>query len=182
MDPRNRADEALARASSRGAFVVTPDNATSPMDASSTVRIPREIIDGADDPDSTVIIPQPPPEQPPSEQPSSQWSSPQSSTRRADESDVGWPPDDRQQYGRAQHDHTQHGRALYDPPDYGQPQYGSPRYGNLRYDDPEHPQSRHMRVPPGHEEPPPNPYDAQRGPNEFGPLGPQAHRRPDRSH
>ena len=38
MDPRLRADEALARARARGAFVVTPDNATSPMDAANTVR------------------------------------------------------------------------------------------------------------------------------------------------
>ncbi len=61
MDPRNRADEALARARARGAFVVTPDNATSPMDSSSTVRIPRETVRGADrddlDPESTVVIP-----------------------------------------------------------------------------------------------------------------------------
>ena len=60
MDPRIRADEALARARSRGAYIVTPDNATSPMDASSTVRIPRNIISGADaqDPNSTAVFPQ----------------------------------------------------------------------------------------------------------------------------
>ena len=61
MDPRLRADETLARARARGAFVVTPDNATSPMDASTTVRIPREVVDGAreeQDPD-TVVLPHP---------------------------------------------------------------------------------------------------------------------------
>ncbi|HEY8372228.1 MAG TPA: hypothetical protein VIL00_05745 [Pseudonocardiaceae bacterium] len=71
MNPRERADELLARARSRGAFVVTPDDATSPMDAASTVQIPRIVIDAADssgaddpaksrqdvDPDSTVILP-----------------------------------------------------------------------------------------------------------------------------
>ncbi|WP_019855394.1 hypothetical protein [Actinopolyspora mortivallis] len=58
MDPRNRADEALARSRARGAFVVTPDSATSPMDAAQTVRIPRETVrelDGAD-PNSTTVI------------------------------------------------------------------------------------------------------------------------------
>jgi hypothetical protein len=64
MDPRDRADEILARASARGAFVITPDNATSPMDASATVRIPRELINGSgqQDPNSTAAIPQSPPE------------------------------------------------------------------------------------------------------------------------
>ena len=58
MDPRSRADELLARARARGAFVVTPDNMTSPMDASSTVRIPRATIAEASgaDPDSTMVI------------------------------------------------------------------------------------------------------------------------------
>ena len=50
MDPRLRADEALARARARGAFVVTPDNATSPMDLSTTQRIPRDVL-GTDDGD-----------------------------------------------------------------------------------------------------------------------------------
>ncbi len=55
MDPRNRADETLARARARGAFVVTPDNATSPMDASTTQRIPRNVIASGDaDPDPTL--------------------------------------------------------------------------------------------------------------------------------
>jgi hypothetical protein len=60
MDPRRRADEALARASARGAFVVTPDNATSPMDSSATVRIPRETItQGSEpDPEDTAAFPQ----------------------------------------------------------------------------------------------------------------------------
>ena len=63
MDPRDRADETLARARARGAFVVTPDSATSPMDASTTVRIPRTVVDAADhaqvDADATTAIPQP---------------------------------------------------------------------------------------------------------------------------
>jgi hypothetical protein len=65
MDPRDRADETLARASARGAFVITPDNATSPMDASATVRIPRGLINGSaqQDPNSTAAIPQVMPEQ-----------------------------------------------------------------------------------------------------------------------
>lgn len=49
MDPRLRADEILARSRARGAFVVTPDNATSPMDASTTQRIPREIFGVGED-------------------------------------------------------------------------------------------------------------------------------------
>lgn len=55
MDPRYRADETLARARARGAFVVTPDNATSPMDAAQTQRIPREAVSG-DDPDPTLQL------------------------------------------------------------------------------------------------------------------------------
>ena len=55
MDPRYRADETLARARARGAFVVTPDNATSPMDAAQTQRIPREVVSG-DDPDPTLQL------------------------------------------------------------------------------------------------------------------------------
>jgi hypothetical protein len=57
MDAIARADEALARARTR-AHVVTPEDATSPMDAASTVQIPRRLIDAIDhqDPDSTMII------------------------------------------------------------------------------------------------------------------------------
>lgn len=54
MDPRERADAALARARARGAFVVTPDDAVSPMDASNTVQIPRAVVAEAD---STMVIP-----------------------------------------------------------------------------------------------------------------------------
>lgn len=54
MDPRERADAALARARARGAFVVTPDDAVSPMDAASTVQIPRAVVAEAD---STMVIP-----------------------------------------------------------------------------------------------------------------------------
>jgi hypothetical protein len=60
MDPRDRADALLARARARGAFVVTPDNATSPMDASNTQQIPRSVvneIDHGQDPDTTAQLP-----------------------------------------------------------------------------------------------------------------------------
>jgi len=56
MDPRDRADALLARARSRGAFVVTPDNMTSPMDASSTQQIARAVVSGLD-PDTTTQLP-----------------------------------------------------------------------------------------------------------------------------
>ncbi|WP_435119925.1 hypothetical protein [Amycolatopsis thermoflava] len=59
MDPRDRADALLARAQSRGAFVVTPDAATSPMDASTTQQIPRNVVNEIDndDPDTTAVVP-----------------------------------------------------------------------------------------------------------------------------
>jgi hypothetical protein len=59
MDPRDRADALLARARSRGAFVVTPDNMTSPMDASNTQQIARAVVAGLDqqDPDTTTQLP-----------------------------------------------------------------------------------------------------------------------------
>jgi hypothetical protein len=57
MDPRERADAALARARARGAFVVTPDDAVSPMDAANTVQIPRAVVNAADDQqDNTMVI------------------------------------------------------------------------------------------------------------------------------
>ena len=105
MDPRLRADEALARARARGAFVVTPDNATSPMDASTTVRIPREIVEQSD-PDTTQVISQSQP-------------MPTVPARPPQQQHTAWPTDDPQQV-------------------------------------------------------PPNPYQAQRGPGEFGPLGSRA--------
>ncbi|MER7015977.1 hypothetical protein ABT324_31480 [Saccharopolyspora sp. NPDC000359] len=112
MDPRLRADEALARARARGAFVVTPDNATSPMDAANTVRIPRDVVDQADSPpDTTQVIPSSGP--PPQQHPHPQY-------QQADPQQQAWPTED-------------YGQGL-----------------------------------------PPNPYHAQRGPNEFGPLGSQA--------
>ncbi|HKS46041.1 MAG TPA: hypothetical protein VJT49_13195 [Amycolatopsis sp.] len=60
MDPRERADALLARARARGAFVVTPDDATSPMDVANTQQIPRSVverIDRGDDPDTTAVVP-----------------------------------------------------------------------------------------------------------------------------
>jgi hypothetical protein len=58
MDALSRADETLARARARR-HVVTPDDATSPMDAASTVQIPRQLIDAVDpytDPEMTMIV------------------------------------------------------------------------------------------------------------------------------
>jgi hypothetical protein len=60
MDPRDRADALLARARARGAFVVTPEDATSPMDASNTQQIPRAVVDQIDcgeDPETTAVVP-----------------------------------------------------------------------------------------------------------------------------
>ncbi|MFD9891232.1 hypothetical protein ACFWY9_17950 [Amycolatopsis sp. NPDC059027] len=60
MDPRERADALLARARARGAFVVTPDKATSPMDSANTQQIPRSLvteIDRGHDPDTTTQLP-----------------------------------------------------------------------------------------------------------------------------
>ncbi|GAA3461348.1 hypothetical protein ACFFSW_27960 [Saccharothrix longispora] len=78
MDPRARADAALARARARGIHVVTPDNMTSPMDSSATQQIPRSMVNAVDprmDPDSTMVLaahvaagrpaPPPPPAAPP---------------------------------------------------------------------------------------------------------------------
>lgn len=60
MDPRDRADAALARARARGAFVVTPDDAVSPMDAKNTQQIPRAVVNALDtsrqDSDTTMVI------------------------------------------------------------------------------------------------------------------------------
>lgn len=59
MDPRERADATLARARARGAFVVTPESAISPMDATSTLQIPRSLVAAVDngDPEATMVVP-----------------------------------------------------------------------------------------------------------------------------
>jgi len=64
MDPRERADAALARARARGAFVVTPEDAISPMDASATIQIPRILVAALDerqqaDPEATMVVQHP---------------------------------------------------------------------------------------------------------------------------
>ncbi|MGH3880626.1 MAG: hypothetical protein ACRDSK_26675 [Actinophytocola sp.] len=61
MDPLDRADAVLARARARGAFVVTPESAVSPMDAANTLQIPRVVVSSNDeqDPHSTVVVPRP---------------------------------------------------------------------------------------------------------------------------
>jgi hypothetical protein len=67
MDPRERADAILARARARGAFVVTPESAVSPMDAANTVQIPRAVVAAADEQDSekTMVVPAVPAAAPP---------------------------------------------------------------------------------------------------------------------
>ena len=61
MDPRERADATLARARARGTFVVTPESAISPMDAASTLQIPRTLVSAVDrrddDPEATMVVP-----------------------------------------------------------------------------------------------------------------------------
>jgi hypothetical protein len=59
MDPRERADAILARARARGAFVVTPESAVSPMDAANTLQIPRAVVAAADerDAETTMVVP-----------------------------------------------------------------------------------------------------------------------------
>ncbi|MFN2495236.1 MAG: hypothetical protein ABR608_04920 [Pseudonocardiaceae bacterium] len=61
MDALDRADQTLARAQARRAGIITPDSAISPMDHTSTVQIPRALVEAADprnaDPDSTIVIP-----------------------------------------------------------------------------------------------------------------------------
>ena len=59
MDPRDRADAILARARARGAFVVTPESAVSPMDAASTLQIPRAVVSAADEnaSETTMVVP-----------------------------------------------------------------------------------------------------------------------------
>ncbi|ONI85946.1 hypothetical protein ALI144C_12655 [Actinosynnema sp. ALI-1.44] len=60
MDPRERADAALARARARGAFVVTPEDAISPMDAANTLQIPRVVVASLDenhqDSEATMVV------------------------------------------------------------------------------------------------------------------------------
>lgn len=65
MDALKRADQVLARARARRTGIVTPDSATSPMDQTNTVQIPRVLVAAADprtvdpdfDPDATMTIP-----------------------------------------------------------------------------------------------------------------------------
>jgi hypothetical protein len=63
MDPRDRADAMLARARARHGNVVTPEDATSPMDATNTMQIPRAVVQAADsredEPEITRSMPAP---------------------------------------------------------------------------------------------------------------------------
>ncbi|HKR52306.1 MAG TPA: hypothetical protein VJT72_22560 [Pseudonocardiaceae bacterium] len=62
MDSLDRANQVLARARARRADIVTPDSATSPMDLTNTVQIPRVTV-AADprtaSPDDAMVIPSP---------------------------------------------------------------------------------------------------------------------------
>lgn len=62
MDPRDRADALLARARARHGYVVTPEDAVSPMDAANTQQIPRAVVGAADhlsEAETTASIPAP---------------------------------------------------------------------------------------------------------------------------
>ncbi len=152
MDPRDRADETLARARTRGRFVVTPDSATSPMDASNTVRIPRDVVDAADraghDPNATRAL--------------GRAERPQSPQGPQQQQQQGGPQYGQQQYGQQQGGHQQTGgqqtggqQSEQPPEHYGWPveDYGQDQFGQQL---------------------PPNPYQAQRPAGQFGPLGSQA--------
>lgn len=101
MDPRVRADQALARARARGAFVVTPDNAISPMDAASTVRIPRNLVTGPGqgDPESTMAFPNPVQEQQPYQAPAGHQPPPPPAWPQNE----SWPQNE---YGQPPHHHA----------------------------------------------------------------------------
>lgn len=153
MDPRNRADDALARARARGGFVVTPDNATSPMDAESTVQIYWEAIGGYSEPATTPqqALPQ---------------HAPRSQSGQYDP------------YGQydhyEQHDQQDSQRSQYFAP-HGQYPQGQQAQVGQQDQRPAWPSESGTT---GHgstsTELPPNPYQAQRGPHEFGPLGSQS--------
>ncbi|WP_338599901.1 hypothetical protein [Saccharopolyspora sp. SCSIO 74807] len=150
MDPRDRADETLARARARGRFVVTPDSATSPMDASNTVRIPRDVVDAADraghDPNATRTLGRP--------------ERPQGTS---------------QQYGQQQSSQQQYGQQQGSPQQGGQQQggqYGQQR-GGQQSEQYGWPVEEYGQDQLG-QQLPPNPYQAQRPAGQFGPLGSQA--------
>lgn len=127
MDPRLRADQILARAQARGAFVVTPDSATSPMDASSTVRIPRELVTKTDSESTAVIaVPGSPHNQqsqpsPPQNPRQHQWPSAEASPQPA------WPQNDYghsgygQQHAPQPPQHNPHGWVQLGAPQYPPP-------------------------------------------------------------
>lgn len=99
MDPRQRADEALARARARGAFVVTPDNATSPMDAN-TVRIPREVVRSVDERQQqqpTQAIARPGHPQQPGQPPAPHQQQPPRSQAQQEPEQLNWPTENHDQ-------------------------------------------------------------------------------------
>jgi hypothetical protein len=179
MDPRERADAALARARARGAFVVTPDDAVSPMDAANTVQIPRAVVnaaDGHDQPDSTMVIPAVGRRQqgyPPARghQTGPHKPVPYPGSR-------GAPPSGGGPGGRGgscgQHQSGQHQPVPYPEPQYLEPQYPEQSYPEPYgepYPEPQHPvrgqyqSGQHQPVPP-----PPGAGRQEQAPQQRNPL------------
>ncbi|GDY31323.1 hypothetical protein [Gandjariella thermophila] len=139
MDPRDRAEAQLARARARGAHVVTPDSATSPMDASNTVQIPRVVVNDADPRqggrDATMVLP-------PGAAPGAQPAGPPQHLGHAPQQRTSAPPPSPQQYGSPEHGtHQQHGGQQHGGQQQGPQQQGDPRGG--------HRQQPHHAPPPG---------------------------------
>ncbi|GAB2680214.1 hypothetical protein GCM10027271_46780 [Saccharopolyspora gloriosae] len=178
MDPRDRADETLARARARGTFVVTPDNASSPMDASTTVRIPRTVVAAADqapaDTDSTMAIPQSARQQQRPEQR-------QQSQTGQQQAQAGQPQSQSQtgqqqaQSGQAQQQTGQQYSGQQQPAPQQAGQYGGRQQGQQPSSQQQH-NDGYSWPAEDYGQLPPNPYQAQRGEGQFGPLGSRAAR------
>ncbi|MHA6805608.1 hypothetical protein [Salinifilum ghardaiensis] len=182
MDPHDRADEALARARARDGGVVTPDNATSPMDAEATVRLhlyeePPTAPQLPTQPEAPPPEPGQPgagqvgqeheqrgrtgPERPAAGQPQApgtQPFSPQSAT-------APWPPPQPPQHPSPQRDASDrppHGQDPHDRPDpYAA--HPDPRAAEQDpYAAPDWPEEESTVLPQ-------NPHGVQREPGEFGP-------------
>jgi hypothetical protein len=104
-----RAQEAIARASERSDEVITPDNAVSPFDASTTTVIPHADVvrRGPPDPDSTQRLPHGRPPAP----------------RRPGDGNGHGPPG---QYGNGQHGNGQYGQHGNGRPGQYEGRHGAP--------------------------------------------------------
>ena len=175
MDPRNRADEALERARARGDFVVTPDNATSPMDAESTVRFTWDGAGAYVEPATAPEHPLPRPEQrtmhpeqpnppygqgqypPPAQHSAQAWSAAPGPAWQPEDASGQQPtqPPRRSGTGSPHQPEGQFidGWSVYAWPPAQQPTWPAEGTGNTQ--------------------PSPNPYQAQRDPGEFGRFGTQ---------